>query len=54
MWSKKQTISCPASSDAATGSFKLAGDKNTNTDVRYSCRVAVKATDYIFTAYPKR
>jgi hypothetical protein len=41
--------------DAPSGTFKAFGkDASFNKEVCYSCHTAVKAKDYIFTAYPKR
>jgi hypothetical protein len=40
--------------DAASGTFKPFGDDSSFATKCYKCHTAVKATDYIFTAYPMR
>jgi hypothetical protein len=40
--------------DAASGTFKPFGDDSSFANKCYKCHTIVKATDYIFTAYPVR
>ena len=40
--------------DAASGTFKLDALSLSGHKCGYTCHTAVKSTDYIFTAYPKR
>jgi hypothetical protein len=40
--------------DAASGTFKPFGDASSFATKCYKCHTIVKATDYIFTAYPER
>lgn len=40
--------------DAASGTFKPNALSSAGHECGYACHTAVKASDYIFTAYPKR